>query len=157
MPLIDLIPKASRGAWNLLQAGVEAGQSANQIIQSAMDLGLSFRRSTMLEVIRGLKDEVSARSYILSVRNNFLPNPQKFGVALTNLIREYSYRVRVEGIDPFTGEKLKIFSTVSTNQVLTKNQVIAVAEADVLSGVGRYPVGGVENPAYTVEQALRRA
>ena len=77
--------------------------SANRIIQLVKDAGYKVQRQEALKLIRHIREQAPKRAYMKSVPNGLLPDP---------------------------GETTSLFRTVSTNSVLTKNQVY-----DLLSGL----------------------
>lgn len=152
IPFIEELTAGTRLALPYIKSLAETDLSANKIITTLQEAGLGARRSDVFRAVRAFRDQFNASSYIKSVRNNFLPNPKRFPVALTTTLRDFSYQVKVEGRHSITGQPTTQWITVSTNDVLTKDQVYDAATGIVEEGFNTY---NIEEYDLTVTDALR--
>ena len=125
--------------------GVEKGLGLEEI-KSALDLGGIFTRANIVEQVYGyLQNAVlPAKQYVKQLQLNNLPNIARIPLSLTPQIRNFAYTVLVQGISASTGEIIERQITISTNQLLTKQQAIDLA--DELSQ-GETKSGGLESGA----------
>jgi hypothetical protein len=153
MALIELLTFAARIALPTITGLVEAGMSANKIINTLQAAGLGVRRQVVLDIVGALRENFSAARQFRLLLNTTIPDPSKFGVALTNLIRNYSYKVRVSG----GYESFPPFITISSNEVLNKDQIMGTADAYLSDERIYIPGEEEEAPPYSlsVVDALR--
>lgn len=110
--------------------------SSNQIIATLRELGISNKislgfaasRTNLLSAIRNYRQQPLSRDYFTSLKGDVIPNPNRFAPSNTDFTGNYSYRVKIVGKHPFTGENSERFITVTSNDLLTKNQVLGVAQ-----------------------------
>lgn len=151
--LLDSLSKSARAALPFFEAAANTNLTSSQIISQAKAAGFSFRNQTGFDIIAQLRDNQSASQYIRSVSNSTLLNPSKFSKPLSGLLRNYSYRVEITGTN-VTGETVnRKIVTVSTDKVLTKDQIIEYATQTV-AGSNNYDGLSVDNA--TVVDALNR-
>lgn len=99
-----------------------------RIVGSALgDLGRALARAgTEIEVqalrrIAGALDEQDAASRIvLGQSSTEVLDPQGIPEALTRQRREYSWRFRMQGIDPRTGQRVERYLSISTDDLLSE-------------------------------------
>jgi hypothetical protein len=125
--------------------------SANRILQIANDAGLAVRRSDGLALIRNARQQVSTRPYISSVGLDKLPNPARFATPAYQMNDNYHYLVRVDGVDPETGERTTRYVTVASETVLTKQAALDTAGAYIETDPESYHISEYE---LTVENAF---
>lgn len=136
MPLIDTLTKGGRAAFPFIQALANGDLSSSQIAKQVKEAGFSVRNQSIYDIVAALRDNQSSAQYLRSLSNHEIPNPAKFGTAVTELLRNYSYKVTVRGRNPDTGESQNRQITVSTNSPLSKDQVLAMASTITSSGTG---------------------
>ena len=120
---------------------------ANEIIRQVRAAGLTVRRAAALEAIRTIKGVIAGGRYIQAVRNDFLPNPDRVPTAATLIRRNYSYKVRVRGFDPQTGDPVERHISITTDTLMSKNDVYNIAADTLASDHENY---GVTNYQLTV-------
>lgn len=125
--LLDLLVPSARVALPFVRSMVEKGLTTTAIQQALRPLGVPVRRTDLLALVRGIKDEALARPYIASVRDNLLIDPMRLGAPLTSTLRKFSFQVRLDGLDPDTGEKTSFHVTISSSRNLLKSTVKAAA------------------------------
>jgi len=150
--LIDSLTAGVREAFPFIKSLSESSLSANKIIEEVRSAGMAVQRSDALKLIRTLRENEIVSKYIKSVRNDFMPNPERFATAVTDIIRNYSYEVRINGTHAKTRERVTKWVTISTNVVLSKDQVMGYA-GDIAEG--ETESGQVIDFTMTVTNALR--
>ena len=150
--IIEGVTEGLNTALPFLHSLVGKGLPANEILRQASTAGFAIRRSSGLAAIRQLKDISSASNYIKAVRNDFLPNPDRIAFAVTDIRRNYSYRVRVDGRDSVTGEKQQFFVQVTSDRLMTKSDAYAQAAALTALNAENY---NFEFAAATVTEAVK--
>lgn len=150
--LIELLTAGAREAFPMLTSLAETELSANAILQQVKDAGYAIRRQTGLDIIGALRDNVNAARQFRLISNTTIPDPNKFGTALTNIIRDYSYKVKVSG----GPESFPTHITISSNDVLNKDQILGTADA-YLSNAEVYAGADTEDVNYSLDvvDALR--
>lgn len=136
--LLDLLTPAARLALPYVSSMVESGLSANAIGRALTEAGLGIRRTDLLELVRGLREVEITRPYVSSLRADFLPNPSRLAESVTTLLRSFSYTVQVEGTHLETGELFTKNITVSTDDLLTKEQAVNAALEIADTALDRY-------------------
>jgi len=89
--------------------------------------GIGVRRTDLLEAVRGIRGATLAADRLKSVRSDLRPDPARLPHAVTRQLREYSFRVRVQGLNPLSGQHESRWFQVSTNELLTRNEIEDVA------------------------------
>ncbi len=130
---LGLLTKGARAAIPFFRAAVEAapGATSEDIIGAVRELGASVRRTDALAIIRQLKGNLLQRPAFTSVPLNLLPSARSLGRALTRTSQNYSFIVRITGIHPETDERIRRNVTVTSNKILSKQQVLDIAEGFV--------------------------
>jgi hypothetical protein len=132
---LDLIT-ANGEAVMFIRSLIETSQSANSILTSLRANGLKIANSTGNQIINYLRSQPS-QAYVQTLPEDQLPNLQRVPSSLTQTLRNYSYTYRFEGVSRLTGETLKRYVTISSNDLLTKQQAQAQA-IDVISNEEKY-------------------
>lgn len=127
------------------------GLSNAQIANRLTEAGISFDEGTLTENIQTLREAIVRRPNILNTGLNQFANPQRMGRANTKTLRNFSFQVRITGLNPDTGETSQRFVTVSSNANLTKASVIEQALAFPSRG---NPGSNLEITNVTVTDAL---
>jgi hypothetical protein len=131
--LIELLTAGARAAFPMLTSLAETEISANEILRRVKELGYEIRRQTGLDIIGALRDNVNAARQFRMIADSTIPNPDRFGTALTSMIRNYSYRVKVGG----NVEEYPEYISVSSNEVLNKDQIMGTVDS-YLSNADQY-------------------
>lgn len=137
-PLLARVGKGARNAFPIFQSLSETNLNATAIVTQARAAGFSFKTQDAFDIIAALRDNQSTAQYLRSIDMNQLPNPDMFTNAPNNQLRNYSYRVVARGRNPDTGETINQNVVVSTNQVLTQQQVLDMATAQVTNPAAPY-------------------
>ncbi len=98
--------------------------SANEILRRVNAAGMAVRRKTGLEIIRRLQAQELVKPYIKSVNLNKLFNPHRLARTMSDTPRNFTYVINLTGTHPDTGEHVTSHFTVSSNDMLTKQEAI---------------------------------
>lgn len=144
--VLELLTKGARAALPMITSLAGTDLSANEILRQVSGAGFSLRRQTGLDMIGALRDNITAARQFRMIASNALPNPAYFGKSLTNMLKDYSYRVKVTG-GPSTYPD---FISIKSDLLLTKEQQISAAMA-YLSNAERYGMLEEEENPVTYE------
>lgn len=150
--MIEGVTEGLARALPFMSSLVEQNLSANEIIRRTTAAGFSMRRTAALSVIRQFKEVATGANYIKAVRDEFLPNPERIAYSVTDIRRNYSYKVRMDGRDSLTGERTQFFVQVTSDQLMTKSEAYAQAMDFLSQNAENYTF---EFQAATVVQAVK--
>jgi len=121
-----LSPSANR-ALPFIESGLSRGMSTTVLQRELAANGLGVRRSDLLEAVRSIRGTEQAADRLRSVRLDLRPDPARMPHSRTRQLREYSFRVRVQGINPETGEQQSRYFQVATDDLLTRGEIEEIA------------------------------
>ncbi len=122
--LLQTVGRGTRLAYPYLLQGVRLGLGADKILGALKASGFGVRRTDGLRVIRALREQKRNQTYVDSLGFNELPDEGRLSPSLTTLLRNYSYRIVVNGIHRDTGENTSLFYHISTSTLLTKREAL---------------------------------
>lgn len=146
-PRLDLSPKA-RQALPYIESGLARGLSGNAIQRELSLAGIGLRRTDLQEAIRGLRGAELAADRLKFVRPDRRVDPSRLAPAITRQLREYSFRVRIEGVNAVTGETERRYVNVSTDRLLTAEDIDSIAASYVIQDAEDLPSA---SPGFEVE------
>lgn len=118
--------------------GVQAGLSANAIGEALTNAGMGIRRTNLLTLVRNIRGGIAGAAYQRGLSADEFPNPEFFTGAESFLSKRYAYVVTVTGENVLTGATQTQGITISTDNVLT-NEELDTAVADAMeAGVQTY-------------------
>lgn len=132
--LFRVLSKGARAALPYLEAAAETAKTASEILEGAKELGFTIRRQTGLDIIGALRGKLDTRRYLRLTPHVDILNPDFFTTSITGLLRNYSYTVLARLHDEETGETLNQHITVSSNEVLSQEQIMDKASEFSMSG-----------------------
>ena len=135
--LLKLSPRARR-ASPLIRRGVREGVSSRQMTRILQKAGLGIRRQTLLDIMRLMEGEAAIGPVLSALGINRLPNPMRLPPALTKIRRAFSFTVRVRGLDVESGISSERFVTVTTDTLLTRGELEALAQEAIETDLNRY-------------------
>jgi len=150
--LLDLLTKGAREAFPMLSSLAETSFSANEILRQVKDAGFSVQRQAGLDVIGALRENLNAARYLRLISPLTIPDPSKFGVAVTNTLSNFSYIVKATGINSETGERTIQNLTVRSNTPISQSDAMSVADSYLGDSVN---YGNIEGYTLEVTNALR--
>jgi len=123
---LSTLPKSARLFYPIALRGVREGLSANSILKVYTAARPGLRRQVGLDIIRRVKGVEKAASVFKHLKLTAHPNVGRIPVALTGTLRDFSYRVSYEAFTD-EGERTKSFVTVSTNDLMSRQEAEDVA------------------------------
>lgn len=123
---LSTLPKAARLFYPIAQKGVAQGLSGNAILQAYRTAGPGIRRTVGLEVVRAVRGVERKASIFKALKMDVFPDPRKLPTALTDTLRDYSYRIGYQGVTS-EGKSFSSYVTVSTNELISRRQAEDVA------------------------------
>ena len=130
----------ARRAWPIIQRGVREGISSRALTGVLQRAGLGIRRQTLLDIMRLAEGEFAIAPVLSALGLDRRPNPLRLPPAITKIRRAFSFTVRVLGADSDTGLEIEQFVTVSTDTLLTRGEIEALAEQAIESDLSRYKI-----------------
>jgi len=127
---------------------VEKDLGLEETITAITTGGLSVSAEKITNVYNYLQNVVRpADEYVKYLQQFATPNLVRIPVAVTKLLRNFTYKGAAQGINSATGEIITKKMSISTNTLLTKQQA-----ADIMSqyATGGDKSGGFESAAVTV-------
>lgn len=141
LPYLLTLNITARLAYPIIQSGVRRGLSSRLISESLQEGGLGIRRATLLEVMKREQNIIQHGLNLKFLPLDRAPDPDKLPESLTQLRRQYSYKVKVFGKNLGTGEATESFITVSSSHILTRREA---EERAWTYGVGAFDSGQLE-------------
>lgn len=135
--LLRLAPRARR-ASPIIRRGVREGISSRALTGILQRAGLGIRRQTLLDIMRLMEGEAAIGPVLSALGLNRRPNPLRLPPALTKIRRAFSFTVRVRGVDVETGATSESFVTVTTDTLLTRGEIEALAAQAIEVDQQRY-------------------
>lgn len=121
-----------------LDSLAEKGLPANEMLRQASALGYKIQRTAGLAYIRQAKKIISTRPYVSSLKKSSLPNPDRIPFAKYQTRRAYSYNVPYSTVDNETGEIKYTAVTVSTDNIISKQQAQDIASQFISKYENKY-------------------
>ena len=137
--LLRQSPRARR-ASPIIRRGVREGISSRALTGILQRAGLGIRRQTLLDLMRLIEGEIAIAPILSALGLNRRPNPLRLPPAITKIRRAFSFTVRVRGADSDTGIETEQFVTVTTDTLLTRGEIEALAEQAIESDLSRYKI-----------------
>ena len=128
----------ARRASPMILRGVREGISSRQLMGVLQKAGLGIRRQVLLDLMRLYGDEVAIGPVLSALGINRFPNPMRLPPALTKIRRAYSFTVRVRGAELDTGLETEQFVTVTSDTLLTRGEIEALADQAIEADRSRY-------------------
>ena len=137
-PFLLGLSSRARRASPIIRRGVREGVSSRALTGILQRAGLGIRRQTLLDIMRLVEGEAAIGPVLSALGINRRPNPLRLPPALTKIRRAFSFTVRVSGLDVDTGVSSERFVTVTTDTLLTRGEVEALAEQAIETDRDRY-------------------
>lgn len=138
LPFLARQSARARRASPLVRRGVREGVSSRQIMGILQKAGLGIRRQTLLDMMRLIEGEVAIGPVLSALGINRRPNPFRLPPAITKIRRAFSFTVRVRGLETDTGISSEQFIQVTTDTLLTRGEIEALAQQAIEADMNRY-------------------
>lgn len=139
-PFLLGLSARARQASPIIRRGVREGISSRALTGILQRAGLGIRRQTLLDIMRLMEGEAAIGPVLSALGLNRRPNPLRLPPALTKIRRAFSFTVRVQGVDVDTGAFSESFVTVTTDTLLTRGEIEALAEQAIETDSDRYKI-----------------
>ncbi len=137
-PFLLRVSSRARRASPMVRRGVREGISSRKIMGILQKAGLGMRRQVLLDMMRLMEGEAAIGPVLSALGINRFPNPMRLPPALTKIRRAYSFTVRVRGSVEDTGAPIEQFVQVTTDTLLTRGEIEALADQAIEADRGRY-------------------
>ena len=137
-PFLLRLSLRARTASPIIRRGVREGVSSRALTVILQNAGLGIRRQTLLDIMRLMEGEAAIGPVLSALGINRRPNPLRLPPAITKIRRAFSFRVRVRGSIEDTGEPTERFITVTSDTLLTRGEIEAIADEAIEADRGRY-------------------
>lgn len=119
MAFLDTLGKGARAAWPFIQAGVEAGNTANEIYRQLQEAGMGARRADVLAAVREAAGNLLSRSDFTHYLVDQVPPIERIREASTKILAPYSYSLEVSLLEPYTQQLIKVTRTAHSSLPLS--------------------------------------
>ncbi len=143
-PFLLGLSSRARRASPLIRRAVREGVSSRQLTGILQKAGLGIRRQTLLDIMRLMEGEAAIGPVLSALGLNRRPNPLRLPPALTKIRRAFSFTVRALGVDVETGVASERFVTVTSDTLLTRGEIEALAEQAIEGDRDRYQLRETE-------------
>lgn len=124
---MPLLTGAAARALPFIEKLVGQGATTSRIQSTLSAAGMGVRRQDLLAAVRGVRGAEAAADRLKFIRSDFRPQPSMLPHAVTRQLRDFSFRVRIEGVNTFNGlREIRTFN-VSTNELLSRDEIEEVA------------------------------
>ncbi len=137
-PFLLGLSSRARRASPLIRRGVREGVSSRALTGILQRAGLGIRRQTLLDLMRLMEGEAAIGPVLSALGIGRRPNPLRLPPALTKIRRAFSFTVRVRGAELDTGLATEQFVTVTTDTLLTRGEIEALAAQAIETDQDRY-------------------
>ena len=157
LPTLAKLNKAQNAAYSFMSGAVARNIGANAALEQYKAIGGMIRRQTGLDLYRYVAGTQKAGFTISNIRKDYFPSARTLPDSLTNIRREYSFNVRLDLKNNFTGEGFERNITITTDSLMRISDiedegVIAFLESQEQSGWSDIDIQDV-----TIVEARKRA
>lgn len=145
---------SAKRALPFIERSVRTGVSSTALQSALAARGMGVRRTDLLDAIRHVRGVSRRTNALASVRRDRRPDPMRIAIARTNIRRKFSFTLRIRGSADGTGERIERFITISTDKVLSRQELEETAAGVVDAERSNYPF---EIDTVTLVTAVRRA
>lgn len=154
-PFLNSLSRNARAAYPIIVSGVRRGMSSRAIERSIKRAGLPINRSRdILPTMRAVRDLEKAGETVKNVGKSKVINTSRLPPAITNIRRQFSYRVRVVGVDD-NGFRTERIINVSTDERNLTPKDIEDEARSVVEDSNNYSIPEVES--VKIEFGMQRA
>lgn len=139
--------------WPFVLSGVRRGLSGAATLRSLRRSGYTIGNAAFGELFRRATLQESLNSKLKFIRRDFFPNPRRLAEAITKQTRQFVFTVRIRGRNPVTGVKGERFVNVALDNLMTRGEIEALAQASIGRGVDS---PGLDDPTLTLVGGTRK-
>lgn len=154
IPFLYTLGRTARSVFPFVNKGVRLGMSSRAIERSIRNAGIRISRgATILPMMRAIEALNISGANVRFVNKGAVINTAKLPFALTEMRREFSYRVRIDGLLP-NGQRGSFFLNVATNDGrLSPGQIEDLAQQAFVANRANYEISP---ETFTLESGMRR-
>ena len=141
---VALLSKPARQALPIIRSAIRRGVGADTTFQTLRTRFPGLTREAVRGIARVERRIISAGADLRFMNREVFPNPNRLPPALTTLRRKFSFRVRLRGFDPATGESVDDFVTISTDRLRTRGELEDTARTFMERDPKRYALSFTE-------------
>lgn len=142
LPLLARLSASARSAYPFIRRAVSEGMSVLDTQILLQEVLFPVPRNELLRVINAIRREFRLGADLREWPMRRVIGESVLHTAITPLRRRFSFEVLIRGIDTRTGNPRGQFITVTTDRLLTREQIEAEAERFAVGGEGS---GGMED------------
>lgn len=142
-----------RKAWSGIRGGVARGQGASKIGETLRGIGLPIPRPVIETAVTRERRRREQGRQLRFLGRQRKPDPRKLPLALTAIQRQYAFLVTVDGIDSHSGDKIQKYITISTDELLSRDEIEALAEEAFERDTERYAILA---PQFRLVEGMKR-
>src|SRR5215470_4626511 len=131
------LSKSARAALPSIRGLAQTDLSPTAIVKALRDSGVAIRTQDALDAVAALRGNVEGARAVRLTPTNQILNPDNFTIYPGNLNRTFGFSVLARGLAP-SGETLNQYFLITSNELLTKEQILAKAEAFAFTKEKRY-------------------
>ncbi len=136
---LSLLPTRLRRAYGPLRGAFTLGLPVPNAVRMLRNLGIRGTRRQVQSLYESFSAEAGSGLDISRLRRDYFPNPLRMPEAVTPLLRNFSFTVRVRGTNTLTGRFEERFVTVASSRNMTRGQIEEKAAALIQGLDGQSP------------------
>lgn len=114
-------------ALPFVRLGISEGLSTSEMLRIFRSNGFSMANEAFFNLARYVRFENDSGGYLGQLRGNQEPDAALLPEAITRLSRQYSFTVELKGYNPLTNEETTVYRTVSTDELMTRDEIVQAA------------------------------
>lgn len=135
---LSTLSRAARTAYPLLVRAAREGFSTSVTASIMEALGFRMERQTITRILRHERDVAVRGAALRFLPRGSAPDPARIPTALGRLRREFSFTMEVRGFLHETRESIRQRITISSSELLRREEMERLAIEAVASGPERY-------------------
>lgn len=148
------ISRAVKEGYVAVRSGVSRGLSSGVIGRTLRKAGIPLPQPTVESVVTAERRRRAAATNLQFLGRHRRPNPARLPLSLTPIAREYAFLIRVTGTLLDGRETVQRWITISTDQLLSREELEQMAQGYVEADPANY---GVLVSEYRLIEGMRRA
>lgn len=148
------MPRSASEAFDFIKAAHLKGISARAMEPIIRKTIVGISRTTINRVVRGIKGIKEGVADLRFLKRGAIPDPTRIKLARSDILTEYSFTLRMDGINPFSGLLETRRTQVVTDRLLSREDLEELAEATIEGKEGSVMF---QDTVFTIEEAFQRA
>jgi hypothetical protein len=132
LPLfLKSLPASATTAYNAIRSAHRQGISARAMTPIISKTVVPISRRNVNLVIAGLKGHDRGVADLRFLKRGAVPDPTRIQFALSDIKTKYSFTLEVKGINPLTGLEESRHTQVTTDELLSRDDLDALAQSTI--------------------------